>query len=247
MKTVILKYIHLTYLLVKLSCRHVDTNHKLNGWGFVFHGCIDGYSRCITYLKCCTNNRASTALELFQEATRQFGLPNRVRGDAGSENIDIARFMIENRGLNRGSFLVGPSVHNQRIERLWAEVNRVASAYFKDIFLFMENSGILDSNNHLHIIALQHIFLPRINRSLKEFVLQWNNHSLRTAEGMSPLQLWATGMQQDLLNVNAVQRAGLDANTVSDSDLPINPFVDDGNHGIELFLNTCNILETYQP
>ncbi|KAA8577364.1 hypothetical protein FQN60_004275 [Etheostoma spectabile] len=175
---------------------HIDTNHKLNPWGFVFHGGVDGYSRCITYLRCCTDNRASTALQLFQGAVDVFGLPHHVRSDAGSENIDIARFMIENRGSNRGSFMVGRSVHNQRIERLWGELNRVVSAYFKDLFLFMENVGILDSTDPLHIRALYHVYLPRINRSVDEFVRQWNHHSLRTMESRSPMQLWTVGMLQ---------------------------------------------------
>lgn len=162
----------------------------------MFHGGVDGYSRCITYLRCCTDNRASTALQLFQGAVDVFGLPHHVRGDAGSENIDIAQFMIDNRGANRGRFMVGRSVHNQRLERFWGEVNRVVSAYFKDLFLFMENVGILDSNDPLHITARHHIYLPRINRSVDEFVRQWNHHSLRTMESSSPLQLWTVGMFQ---------------------------------------------------
>lgn len=162
----------------------------------MFHGGVDGYSRCITYLRCCTDNTATTALQLFQGAVDLFELPHHVRGDAGSENIDIARFMIENRGANRGSFMVGRSVHNQRIERLWAELNRVVSAYFNDLFLFMENVGMLDSNNPLHVRALQHVYLSRINRSVDEFVSQWNHHSLRTMESNSPLQLWTVGMLQ---------------------------------------------------
>lgn len=225
--------------------RHIDTNHKLNPWGFVFHGGVDGYSRCITYLRCCTDNRASTALQLFQGAVDVFGLPHHVRSDAGSENIDIARFMIENRGANRGSFMVGRSVHNQRIERLWGELNRVVSAYFKDLFLFMENVGILDSTDPLHIRALYHVYLPRINRSVDEFVRQWNHHSLRTMESRSPMQLWTVGMlqlpQHQRLHHVHLQRPYHDQ---WDIELRIiNPLIDDGNHGIELFITACNLLQ----
>lgn len=62
--------------------------------------------------------------------------------------------------------MVGRSVPNQRIERLWAEVNRVVSGYYKDRFLFMENFRILDSTDPLHITALHHVYLPIINRSV---------------------------------------------------------------------------------
>ncbi|XP_060746019.1 uncharacterized protein LOC132859318 [Tachysurus vachellii] len=226
---------------------HTDTNHKLNPWGFVFHGGVDGYSRCITYLRCCTDNRASTALQLFQDAVNRFGLPHHVRGDAGGENINIAQFMIENRGGNRGSFMVGRSVHNQRIERLWGELNRVVSAYFKDLFLFMENVGLLNSTDPLHIRALHHVYLPRINRSVDEFITQWNHHSLRTMENRSPLQLWTIGMlnlPQNQRQLHLVQMPHSQVQHQQDMELrPINPLTDDGNHGIELFVTVCNVLQ----
>ncbi|XP_073340391.1 uncharacterized protein [Pagrus major] len=225
---------------------HIDTNHKLNPWGFVYHGAVDGYSRCITFLRCCTDNRASTALHLFQGAVDVFGLPHHVRGDAGSENIDVARFMIENRGANRGSFMVGRSVHNQRIERLWAEVNRVVSGYYKDLFLFMENFGLLDSTDPLHITALHHVYHPRINRSVDEFVSQWNNHSLRTMESRSPLQLWTIGMLQLPQHQRPLNRVPVQPPYAHQWNVelrPINPFTDDGNHGIELFVRACELLE----
>lgn len=120
---------------------HLDSNHKLIHWRFVFHGCIDGFSRTIVYLKCFTSNCASTVLQCFINGIQEFGHPFCVK------NVDVAGFMIQNRGLNRGSFIAGRSVHNQRIERLWADVNRVVSAFYGDLFVFMEDDGMLDSNN----------------------------------------------------------------------------------------------------
>lgn len=88
---------------------------------------MDGFSRTIIYLACLDNNRASSVLSLFIAGVQNFGKPARVRSDQGLENTGVARFMLYRRGLNRHSVITGRSVHNQRIERLWAELNRVVS------------------------------------------------------------------------------------------------------------------------
>ena len=124
------------------SLWHIDSNHKLISWRFVFHGCIDGFSRAIIHLECRTDNTAESVVELFNKGIGEFGLPSRVRGDRGVENGDVARLMIARRGENRGSFIAGRSVHDQRIERLWAEVNRVLSALYIGIFKFLGEDAI---------------------------------------------------------------------------------------------------------
>ena len=48
------------------SLWHIDSHHSLIRWRFVTHGCVDGFSRMITYLSCVTNNRAETAFSLFR-------------------------------------------------------------------------------------------------------------------------------------------------------------------------------------
>lgn len=144
--------------------RHFDGNHKLVQWRLFFHGCIDGLSRTITYLRCLSNNRASSVLSLFVDGVANFGLPFRVRCDHGMENIGVAQFMLERRGFN--SVITGVSVHKQRIERLWAELNRVVSRHFINIFYFMEGHGLLDSLNELHFFCLHYVYLPRIERAL---------------------------------------------------------------------------------
>lgn len=100
------------------SLWHMDGHHLLIRWGFVVHGCIDGFSRMIVYLYCATNNYAVTVLDLFLGGTTEYELPSRVRGNHGEENIRVAELMTQRRGENRGSFIAGPSTRNQRIERL---------------------------------------------------------------------------------------------------------------------------------
>lgn len=86
----------------------------------MIHGGIDGFSRLIVFLGA-SSNRPSTVFGLFLDAVERYNIPSRVRSDYGMENIDVGRFMITNRGMNRGSLLTGSSVQNQRIERLWRE------------------------------------------------------------------------------------------------------------------------------
>ena len=176
---------------------HIDGLHKLIRWGLVVHGCIDGFSRMITFLKCATNNKSSTVLQNFVVATRKYGLPSRVRTDRGAENVDVARYMNATWGSNRGSHLAGSSVHNQRIERLHRDTTRCCLSSFISVFYHLEEEGHLDPCNEADLFCLQYVFLPRINRALEEFRMGWNFHSLSTETNLSPYQMWISGVLAD--------------------------------------------------
>lgn len=83
-------------------------------WKIVTHGFIDGFSRFILAIKASNNNRAQTVYDLFLEFIPAHGLPIRVRGDHGGENVMVAAHMEQARGTGRGSYIYGRCVTSQR-------------------------------------------------------------------------------------------------------------------------------------
>jgi hypothetical protein len=76
-------------------------------WKIVIHAFIDGYSRLVPGIRASNNNRSETVLQLFLECAEECGLPSRVRGDHGVENVLVAAYMEEHRGVTRGSYIWG--------------------------------------------------------------------------------------------------------------------------------------------
>ncbi|KAL3059235.1 hypothetical protein OYC64_011203 [Pagothenia borchgrevinki] len=197
-----------------LSLVHVDTNHKLIRYNIVIFGGIDGFSRKIMYLEPANNNKASTGFTFFLTSCERNGLPSRVRCDQGVENVDIDRFMFTVRGTDRASFISGKSVHNQRIERLWRDVWTAVTSTYYDVLHTLEEEGLLDISNTLHIFLVHFVFLPRLRSNLHTFTEGWNHHPLRTEGNMTSQQLWQLGLLQNSTdeaeNVEDLQELDID-------------------------------------
>ena len=148
------------------------------------------------FLHCSSNNLAETVETLFLNAISENGnfWPSRIRVDHGVENVLVCDDMVEHRGPSRSSFIAGPSTRNQRIERLWRDVFRCVSVTFYYTFYAMEESGILNLDNDVHLFLLHHVFLPRINFGLSEFKALYNDHRLSTERNWTPNQIWHNGM-----------------------------------------------------
>ena len=207
---------------------HIDSNLRLVRWGFVVHGAIDGFSRLIVYLHCSLNNQAQTVAHHFLTAGATYGFPSRVRSDLGGENIDVAHFMLLLRGLNRGSHITGRSINNQRVERLWRDVFTNCLSFFYGLFYHLEDAGVVDLNNPLHLCALQYVYQPRIEQSLQSFQDTWNQHPLSSAGSSTPLQLWTTGLLLNAGSDHAAIRELLESPLVLQNDSP-----DEGDSGAD--------------
>ena len=166
-------------------------------WHIVIHGAIDGYSRIPVFLKCSTNNRADTMLAYFEEAVHTYGLPLRVRTDLGGENFGVAQYMWTQpgRGTETNSIIMGRSVHNQRIERLWRDVYQGCICLFYRLFYHLEDIGALNPCCELDLFAMHFIYVPRIQRSLDHFCNAYIHHPLSSCHNRSPVQLFYSGLQ----------------------------------------------------
>lgn len=196
-----------------------------------------------------------------------------MRCNHGTENIEVARLMLNAHGVEGPPVLEGRSVHNQHIERLWVDVVRYIVTPYRNIFTYLESLGLLDPLNELHLFALHYVYQPRINRSIKEFVLQQNHRGLSSERCETPLQLMIEGLYNCLPDLS-------DTGTVSDNygiddlapipelqtdnniqvprseielspvqldtlALVVNPLSDDLNSGVNLYLQVVGIITNF--
>jgi len=180
----------------------------------VIHGFIDGYSRFITALRASNNNMGQTVLDLFLQAVGVYGVPNRLRGDHGVENILVAAWIEDFRGTGQGSYIWGRSVfaflqlfslienmiyrsvHNIRIERLWVDITAQIGASWAEAFTCLEVNHGLDINNTHHIWLLHYLFLQSLNQQLSFFAESWNQHQMQIRDGpnRSPADMFGFDM-----------------------------------------------------
>ena len=73
-------------------CWHVDGYDKLKPYGFPIHGCIDGWSRKIMWLRLVrSNNLPETAASNVVDCVNNYGgHPVKLRTDCGTENVLMA-------------------------------------------------------------------------------------------------------------------------------------------------------------
>ena len=87
-----------------------------------------------------------------------------------------------------------------RIERFWRELWDGCTKTYYELFWYMEQEGILNVDDEVHLLALHIVYLNRIQISIDRFVHAVSRRPLRTEHNMTPLQLWIMGQLEDIEN-----------------------------------------------
>jgi len=91
-------------------------------------------------------------LDSFVTAVHMHGVPLKIQTDLGGENVDAWQCTINYHG-NEGCVMTGSSVHNERVERLWRDVSCSVIIPFKEMFINLEDDGILDVQNETDLFC----------------------------------------------------------------------------------------------
>jgi hypothetical protein len=113
---------------------HIDGYDKVKPYGLCIHGCIDGYSRYIVWMRVFrTNNNPDVVGTYYISALQERkAAPRFVRGDRGTENSHIRTMQCLL--LGDDSFIYGTSTSNQRIESWWGILRRQCIQLWMDRF-----------------------------------------------------------------------------------------------------------------
>ena len=108
--------------------------------------------------------------------------------------MDVWRYTLYYHNMDPSSVIVGSSIHNQCIERLWCDVFRSVGRTFYELLYSLEDEGVLDPLNDVDLFCVHFTILPQLARCINEFVESWNHHCLSTENNLTPEQLYTIGM-----------------------------------------------------
>jgi hypothetical protein len=147
-------------------------------FGIRIHGCIDGASHYVLYARVASNKTQETLFEPFSAAVQKFGPPLRVRSEFAAEHALIKRYMEEVRPATCKPFLVGSSVHNQRIEHWWRLLWEKVVWYHKNAIQEMVDQGYFIPDDPYHRISFQDVYIPILQEIINEWIGTRNLHKV---------------------------------------------------------------------
>ena len=168
---------------------HIDGHDKLKPYGFSVHGCIDGFSRKLIWLEVCPSNKNPEIIAKFylDVVNKLGGVPERVRSDDGTENSIVEAIHTYLRSTHDGnsgfgSFLIGRSTSNQRIEAYWSQFVKDGPGWWMNFFKDMTDVGLYNSSDPVHNDCMRFCFMEILRKELHEVAELWNEHIISSSK-----------------------------------------------------------------
>ena len=172
---------------------HIDGHGKLKPFGFLLHGCIDGFSRRLIWLEVSSSNKIPEITgKFYLDAVRQLqSIPKKLKADDGTEYAIIQPIHIllqdavgDNNSVNSFSFV--PSMHNQRIEAYWSKLRQDRIGWWKDFFRDMVDLELFNPASRVLVDCLKFCFIGVLRKELKEMAEEWNEHIISKRSNGGP-------------------------------------------------------------
>uniref|UniRef100_A0A914WCW5 Integrase catalytic domain-containing protein n=1 Tax=Plectus sambesii TaxID=2011161 RepID=A0A914WCW5_9BILA len=167
---------------------HVDQNETLVQYGIVFVIAVDGKSSFIVHAAIMPRKNNIAIYELmYVPAVSKYGLWDQVIADGGrefylvhhiQEYLTTLRIKDDGELSDRPPYRQVTSMQNNRVERLWQEVNEMVGYPLKAAYIALGNAGIIDLANDVHKFTCSYI-----GCILAKFLMQrcmdiWNHHNI---------------------------------------------------------------------
>ena len=148
---------------------HTDGYDKLKPYGFPIHGCIDGFSRRILWLKVTrSNSNPRVTATFYINVLKELKLaPRAIISDCGTENVLIAA--IQSKLFNDvNAHRYVPSTANIRIENWWSHNRKRYTGWLIEFFKEMVDNREVELGNRVQMELLWYIFSPLIQQDLNQ-------------------------------------------------------------------------------
>lgn len=163
---------------------HIDGHDKLKPYGFSIHGCIDGFSRRLIWLEVGpTNKNPDVIAKYYLDAAKQLdGIPRKIRSDDGTENslIEAVHTFLRSEHADTdggiGSFAIGRSTANQRIEAYWSHLVKDGPGWWINFFKDLVDLGLYNTSDPVHVECIRFCFMEILRGELYEVTELWNQH-----------------------------------------------------------------------
>ena len=195
----------------------IDSVSKLTKWNITIEFGIDMSSRFITYIKAfnLSDQFPANLFNTFSSSTDNYKMPDKVILDEREANFQIFEY------LNEKKLEIIKPERVQWITLFKKDMfSNVLSSYVY-IFQELETEGSLNILNKTDLFCLYFVYLPRLNRSLVNFVSGHNLSALPHNQGVTPQQKYFrdndcdTNLLGILANNDIVTQAEIDLATIS--------------------------------